>query len=318
MMWSSIHSVKFITVKAITDIRMLKSIFTKTSKTLQVPLGTLSKKYFSTGRLSGKTVVVCGAGNNADEEWGVGKYSSILLAREGANVVSVSNNSDHANGTTEIIKKEGNSGLSVTADCTSPEDVQRLLDETMKNFGQVDCLVNAGVYDAQPNGFEKISNLERWNQSMNLNLNAQFSLISTFLPQMTSQDNGGNFIFVSTIAATVGLGLGQQRHGYAAGKAGACTLTRRIGVEYAPQGIRGNTIEAGYIASPLVTRAVSNAGASLDKVTAVRDAYVPRGKQGVPKDVANAVVFLASDDASFINGVKLPVDGGTSSVTYGP
>jgi NAD(P)-dependent dehydrogenase (short-subunit alcohol dehydrogenase family) len=153
---------------------------------------------------------------------------------------------------------------------------------------------------------------------MNLNLNAQYSLINTFLPQMTSQENGGNFVFVSTIAATVGLGLGKQRHGYAAGKAGAATLTRRIGIEYAKEGIRGNVIEAGYIMSPLVTRAVEQAGADVGSVEAGRDAYTPRGKQGVPMDVAYASLYLASDEANFINGVKIPVDGGTSSCTYGP
>ena len=165
--------------------------------------------------------------------------------------------------------------------------------------------------------FDKLD-YEVWSRSMNLNLNAQYSLIHTFLPQMKSQENGGNFIFVSTIAATVGLGIGKQRHGYAAGKAGASTLTRRIGIEYAKDGVRGNVIEAGYIMSPLVTRAVNQAGAEVSAVEAVRDSYCPRGKQGVPMDVAYASLFLASEEANFINGVKLPVDGGTSSCTYGP
>jgi NAD(P)-dependent dehydrogenase (short-subunit alcohol dehydrogenase family) len=229
----------------------------------------------------------------------------------------VSNNADHANGTTEAIVAEGNNGTAFTGDCTNVADIERLLKTTVETYGQVDCVINAGVYDAQPNGFAKLDE-DTWERSMNLNLNAQYHIIRTFLPQMEEQAGGGNFVFVSTIAASVGLGLGPQRHGYAAGKAAATVLTRRIGVEYAKAGVRGNVIEAGYVASPLVTRAVSQAGADHAKVAAGRDAYTPRGLQGQPEDVAKACVFLGSDDASFINGVVLPVDGGTSSVTYGP
>jgi len=268
-------------------------------------------------RMADKTVVVCGAGNNEGEEWGIGKCTAILMAREGANVVSVSNIAEHSEGTTQQIESEGHNGLAVTVDCTSQEGVDQLLAETMAKYGQVDCLINAGIYDAQPNGFGKLSR-DVWERSMNLNLHAQFSLIDTFLPQMTSQKKGGNFIFVSTIAATVGLGIGKQRHGYAAGKAAASTLTRRIGIEYASQGIRGNVIEAGYIMSPLVSRAVAQAGADVSAVEAGRDAYCPNGKQGVPMDVAYASLFLASDEANFINALKMPVDGGTSTCTYGP
>jgi NAD(P)-dependent dehydrogenase (short-subunit alcohol dehydrogenase family) len=94
-------------------------------------------------RMAGKTVVVCGAGNNDGEEWGIGKCTAILLAREGANVVSVSNLKAHAEGTTNVIKGEGNAGLAVTADCTSESEVQRLLKETVQEYGQVDCLINA-------------------------------------------------------------------------------------------------------------------------------------------------------------------------------
>ena len=272
------------------------------------------------GRLSGKTVVVCGAGNDEGEAFGIGKMTAVVCAQQGANVVAVSNNKAHADGTAAAIASDPScSGpcLGVTADCTSEEEVEALLASVLAEYGAVDCLINAGVYDAQPNGFGKLDSA-RWMASMELNLHAQFYLVNTFLPAFTANDGGGNFVFVSTIAGSVGLGAGQQRHGYAAGKAGASTLTKRIGVEYASDGVRGNVVEAGYVASPLVTRAVDQAGADHDKVGAVRDSYTPRGKQGDPIDVAYACAFLASDEASFINAVTLPVDGGTSSVTYGP
>ena len=271
------------------------------------------------GRLAGKTVVVCGAGNDEGEAFGIGKMTAVVCAQQGANVVAVSNNKSHADGTAAAIAADPacvGTCLGVTADCTSQDEVKELLAAAVAKYGGVDCLINAGVYDAQPNGFGKLD-APRWMASMELNLHAQFYLVDTFLPAF--QERGcGNFVFVSTIAGSVGLGVGQQRHGYAAGKAGASTLTKRIGVEYAKDGVRGNVVEAGYVASPLVTRAVDQAGADHGKVGAVRDAYTPRGKQGDPVDVAYACAFLASDEASFINAVTLPVDGGTSSVTYGP
>merc|ERR1711871_1139148 len=156
------------------------------------------------------------------------------------NVVAVSNNAAHANGTAAAIDADATcigKCLPFTADCTKQSDIKDLLAATMDVYGSADSLINAGVYDAQPNGFGKLD-AERWMKSMELNLHAQFYLIDTFLPQMQAQATGGSFVFVSTIAGSVGLGLGQQRHGYAAGKAGASALTKRIGVEYASAGIR--------------------------------------------------------------------------------
>jgi NAD(P)-dependent dehydrogenase (short-subunit alcohol dehydrogenase family) len=276
------------------------------------------------GRLEGKTVVVAGAGNNDGEEWGIGKCTAILCAREGANVIAVSNNADHARTTEEQILSEGNVGMGFTADCTNLEDVEKLVEAAKAKYGTVDSVINAGVYDALPNGFKKLDPA-KWHRSMDLNLHAHYYLVYSFLPVMTAPEKTtGNFVFVSTVAAAIGLGNTVQRHGYAAGKAGAEALTRRIGVEYAPKGIRGNVVSAGYIASPLVTRAVNqaqSAGISVEHadVGATRDSYPPRGKQGEPMDVANACLFMANDDeASFVNAGILFVDGGQHACTYGP
>ena len=121
----------------------------------------------------------------------------------------------------------------------------------------------------------------------------------------------------------MGLGIGNQRHAYAAGKSGAATLTKRIGVEYAKKGIRGNVIGIGYVTGPLVNRAVASAIAggantTLEKVTATRDSYVPRGKQILPEEVAQTAAFLASDASSAINATEIYADGGSSGCTYGP
>ena len=105
---------------------------------------------------------------------------------------------------------------------------------------------------------------------------------------------------------------------YAAGKAAAATLTRRLGVENATKGVRGNVIAIGYVTGPLVNRAVANAGADIDAVTAVRDAYVPRKTQGTPFEVASIAAFLASEDSALINGTEVYADGGSHGCTYGP
>ena len=197
------------------------------------------------------------------------------------------------------------------------------VEATIAEYGSVNSVINAGVYDALPNGFKKLDP-EKWQRSMDLNLNAQYYMVYSFLPKLLENEDGGNFVFVSTVAAWIGLGNTVQRHGYAAGKAGAEALTRRIGVEYAPQGIRGNVVSAGYIASPLVTRAVNqakDAGIAVehDAVGAQRDSYPPRQKQGEPMDVANACLFMANDvEANFVNSGVLFVDGGQHACTYGP
>lgn len=271
--------------------------------------------------LKDKVVVVCGAGNPPAEGHGIGAWTSIVMARHGAKVVSVSNAALNAETVTAAIEKEGNSGIAHVADCTKSSDVEQLVQAVMERYGRVDVLINAGVHSALPMGFGKMSE-EAWKIGIDLNLNAQFLLIHKFMPIFEKQESG-NIIHFTTIASTVGLGMGAQRHAYAAGKSGAATLTKRIGVEYAKKGIRGNVIGIGYVNGPLVDRAVAaavqgGANTTLEKVTAVRDAYVPRGFQIQPEEVAQTAAFLASDASSAINGTEIYADGGSSGCTYGP
>jgi len=271
--------------------------------------------------LEGKVIVVAGAGNPPAEGHGIGAMTSIVLARQGASVVSVSNEALNAETVTAAIKAEGNVGMAHVADCTKPSDVEALVAACMAEYGKVDVLINAGIHSALPMGFGKMTE-EAWARGIDLNLNAHFHLIHKFLPVFKQQERG-NIIHFTTIASSVGLGLGSQRHAYAAGKSGAATLTQRVGVEHAKLGIRGNVIGIGYVTGPLVNRAVAQAiagGASttLEKVTATRDAYVPRGYQITPEEVAHTAAFLASDLSSAINGAEIYADGGSSGCTYGP
>jgi NAD(P)-dependent dehydrogenase (short-subunit alcohol dehydrogenase family) len=266
--------------------------------------------------LEGKVIVVAGAGNPPEEELGIGASTSLHLARHGATVVSVSNVAVNCDTVTDLITGEGLKGVSHVADCTDHGEAAALHARVKEEFGRVDCVINAGIHSALPMGFDKMTE-QAWETGIALNLDAHFNLVHAFLPTFVEQQSG-NIIHYTTIASSVGLGIGRQRHAYAAGKAAAATLTKRLGVEYAPQGIRGNVIAIGYVSGPLVNRAVANAGADIAAVTAGRDAYVPRGTQGTPMEVAEVAAFLASDNSKLVNAAEIPCDGGTSSCTYGP
>eukprot|EP01062_Namystynia_karyoxenos_P012120 TRINITY_DN14357_c0_g1_i1.p1 TRINITY_DN14357_c0_g1~~TRINITY_DN14357_c0_g1_i1.p1 ORF type:complete len:337 (+),score=95.75 TRINITY_DN14357_c0_g1_i1:65-1012(+) len=285
--------------------------------------------------LEGRVAVVCGAGNPPTEDWGIGMATAIVMARRGARVVAVSRcttaqTSEHC---AAVIHGESNECLPLQADMSTHAGVESLLDRVLEAYGKVDILVNAGVHNAQPNGLEKFTE-ETWLNSIQTNLHAQYHLCRHFAPAMV-RTGGGCILHYTTMAGTTGLGLGKQRHGYVAGKAGAAELTKRVGIEYASQGLRAVVVSIGYIKAPLVKRAVVAASArqpgpmdkdlgrallekNLTSVHDTRDSYVPRGKQGTPMEVANVGAFLASDEASFINATEVFVDGGSTTCTYGP
>ena len=266
--------------------------------------------------LEGKVIVNAGAGNPPAEGHGIGATTSLVLARHGAKVVSVSNVAENCDTVTAAIEAEGHEGMSYVADCTQRADVDGLVAAATAKYGQVDVLINSGIHSALPMGFGKMSE-DAWHTGIALNLHAHFNLIHGFLPAFLEQGKG-NIIHFTTIASSVGLGIGNQRHAYAAGKSAAATLTKRIGVENAKKGVRANVVGIGYVTGPLVNRAVAQAGADIEAVTAVRDAYVPRGTQIVPEEIGNVAAFLASDASAAVNGTELYADGGSAGCTYGP
>lgn len=207
-------------------------------------------------------------------------------------------------------------GSSFVADCTQYDQVEALREAVIQKYGRVDVVINAGIHDATPQGFGKMT-LEKWRGNMSLNLDAHFHLIHAFLPTFQAQGSG-NFMHYTTFGSTVALGMGKQRHGYFAGKGAAAILTKRIGIENAKAGIRANVLSIGYAEGPLVTRAVANAGADMAAVDAQRDANVPRGKQITTEEVGNLALFLASDASSAINATEVYADGGNHCTTYGP
>jgi NAD(P)-dependent dehydrogenase (short-subunit alcohol dehydrogenase family) len=156
--------------------------------------------------LKGKVVVVAGAGNPPSERDGLGATTSLTLAAHGAKVISVSHVAENCETVTGKIKAAGNQGFAHVADCTDYAQVEKLRDAVLAEHGRVDVLINAGIHDALPNGFKKMT-LEKWKSNMDLNLNAHFYLIHAFLPTFQEQ-NSGNIIHFTTFGSAVGLGMG--------------------------------------------------------------------------------------------------------------
>lgn len=266
--------------------------------------------------LQGKVAIVGGAGNPASEGHGIGAMTSLTLARYGVKVISVSNVAENCEYLTKCITDEGNDGMAYAADCTNYEEVEKLRDTVLEKYGKIDIMINAGIHDALPNGFKKMT-VPMWYRNMDINLNAHFHLIHAMVPTMQEQ-GFGNIQHFTTFGSAVALGMGVQRHGYFAGKAAAAILTRRIGIENAKKNIRANVISIGYATGPLVNRAVANANADIEAVNAARAANVPRGKQIQVEEIANTAAFLASDASSGINAAEVFADGGNHCTTYGP
>lgn len=289
---------------------MLSSLAKRSSRAL---FSTMPHPYAD---LAGKVCVVAGSGNPANERHGLGAMTSIYLARYGAKVVSVSHMDESAARVTKAITDEGNEGVGFVGDMRDYDKVTELKDFVLEKYGKVDVLINAGIHDALPNGFKKMT-LEKWQSNMDLNLNVHFHLIHAFLPAF--HDGGsGNIIHFNTFGGNNSLGMGAQRHGYFAGKGGAAILTRRIGIENSKKAIRANVLAIGYAEGPLVDRAVAQADADINAVNEKRGANVPRGYQITPDEVAGAACFLASDASSSINAAEIFADGGNHGVTYGP
>ena len=257
-------------------------------------------------KLTGKTALVFGAGSSGPG-WGNGKATAVLYAREGARVIAVDLNQDAAEETADCIEREGHTAIAMTGDITKSADVATIVEEAVTRFGAIDILHNnVGITDM---GDLAAISEERWQRVMDINLTGVFLTCRQVIPIMQRQKRGA-IINISSIAGAV---INPYPYfSYFASKAGLNHFTRAIAVQYARDGIRANAIMPGLMDTPMVHAQVAGQYADAAKMIAARDAMSPTGKMGTAWDVAKAAVFLASDDAAYINGVCLPVDGGLS------
>lgn len=256
------------------------------------------------GRVEGKVAIVTGAGS-AGPGIGNGKAAAVVLAREGAKVVLVDLNRDAAEETQSIINDEGGRCVVCRADVSSAEDCKAVVACATKTYGAVDILHNnVGIEEA--GGLEDTSE-ESWDRTLAVNLKSVFLMCREAARPMKAQGSGAivNISSINAIRTLPALSLA-----YGVSKAGVIAFTREIAVEFAAIGIRANSILPGMMQTPFVVTSLTEAyGGDISVMTSQRDALCPTGKQGDGWDVANLALFLASDEAKYITGTTVIVDG---------
>lgn len=259
----------------------------------------------STTPLDGRIALVFGAGSSGPG-WGNGKASAVTYARAGARVVAVDLLSASAEETAQIIAVEGGQARALQADVTRVDDVHRVVDAVLAEFGRIDILHNnVGVADI--GALEDITEA-RWQRILELNLTSVYRTCRRVIPAMRRQ-RAGAIVNISSVAGH--LVNRYPYYAYSASKAGLNHFTRALAVTYAPDGIRANVISPGMMDTPMVQRQIATSDQPA-AAAAARAAAVPMARQGDAWDVARAALFLASDEAAYITGVCLPVDGGLS------
>jgi NAD(P)-dependent dehydrogenase (short-subunit alcohol dehydrogenase family) len=255
-------------------------------------------------RLTGRVALVFGAGSSGPG-WGNGKAAAVLYAREGARVVCVDVNAVAAAETAGLIAAEGHDALALPADVTRAADVADIVARTVEEYGAIDVLHNnVGITDM--GALEDVTE-ERWHRVMDVNLTSVFLTCKHVLPVMQRQGRGAIVNISSLAGATINK---YPYFSYYASKAGLNHFTRALAVQYARQGIRANVVMPGVMDTPLIHTQISGQYADVDAMLRARHDMSPMGRMGDAWDVARAAVFLASDEAAYITGVCLPVDGG--------
>ena len=246
-------------------------------------------------QLRGKVAVVTGGGS------GIGRASAMALAREGARVVVADINAESAEETAQMIKKAGGESIFVGADVTKAGDVQSMVAKAIKAYGRLDCAHNnAGVGPVYGSIIE--SREEDWDRTININLKGVWLCLKYEIPEMLKSGKGA----IVNTASALGLVGMEKRAAYVTSKHGIVGLTKVAALEYATAGIRVNAVCPGYIHTPMIERV----WASDPESKKMHELISPMGRVGSPEEVAEAVVWLCSDAASFITGHCLVMDGG--------
>lgn len=263
------------------------------------------------GRLEGKTAVIVGAGQTPGDTIGNGRAMAILFAREGAEVMCVDRRLDSAEETVRMVADEDGRAFAFEADVTKGIACAAISAEAVARLKRIDILVNnvgTGRGDAPPHAIEE----EAWDRIMDINLKSMAMTIRHVLPVMRSQ-KAGAILNISSLAAVAG----HHMVTYEVSKMAVNRLTTAVAAGNAKHGVRCNVIMPGLMDTPMaITGIAAASGKSAETLRAERNARVPMGFMGSGWDTAYAALFLCSDEARFITGAVLPVDGGTS-VTIG-
>ncbi|GAA3546568.1 SDR family NAD(P)-dependent oxidoreductase [Amycolatopsis ultiminotia] len=260
-----------------------------------------------TAKLAGRTVLVVGGGQTAGETTGNGRAACLTYARHGARVLVVDRDLGSAEETAALVRDAGGAVRAHQADITSEVDCRGIPEAALAAFGRIDVLHNNVGF--VPAGRTERLAAEQWRTGFEVNLTGMWLTCKYVLPHLRANGAGA----VVNISSMAGLMAGGEAIAYATSKAAVHSMTRSLALEYAPHGVRVNCVAPGMVDTPMGVDTVARAtGTGRDEVAAQRAAMIPMGRQGTAWDVANAALFLASDDAAFVTGVVLPVDGGST------
>ena len=255
-------------------------------------------------RLRNRVVILFGGGS-VGEGWGNGKATAVAYAREGARVAVVDREGTAAAETADIIAALGGEAVSLTADATDAGSVRAAVEAAISAYGRIDILHN-NVGTTIMGGPVELTEAE-WHTVLDVNLTSAYLTSKYVLPGMVAQGRGA-IVNISSVAAI--RYTGYPYSAYYAAKAGLNQFTVGLSLQYARQGIRANSIIPGLMNTPLIYQQISGQYASAEDMARARDEATPMGRMGTGWDIAKAAVFLASDDAGYVTGVCLPVDGG--------
>ncbi|GIN38908.1 SDR family NAD(P)-dependent oxidoreductase [Heyndrickxia oleronia] len=249
-------------------------------------------------RLENKVAIITGGGT------GIGRETALLFAKEGAKVVVTDINQDSGSQTVKDLQANGNEALFIHHDVSNEDDWKKVAKETIDQFGKVDILFNnAGIYKIKP--LAEIE-LDEWNRLMSINVTGVFLGMKHIMPLMAKQKKG-SVINASSIAGL----MGSPGHVlYGASKGAVRIMTKDAAMEYAHVGVRVNSIHPGYIDTGMADYASEVTGSSKDELG---KNLFPLGHLGSVKDVANTVLFLASDESAFSTGAEFVIDGGATA-----
>jgi NAD(P)-dependent dehydrogenase (short-subunit alcohol dehydrogenase family) len=261
--------------------------------------------------LNGKIALVIGLGQSGGESWGIGAACAVLFARQGAIIFGGNRTIESTYKTQRTIQEEGGVCDVESADATSSTSIKNLVNACIAKHGRIDILLT-NVGQSQP-GCPATMEESVWDSQMDLNLRSVYLACHHVLPIMEKQATGGAIVCISSVAGM--RYIGKPQIAYNTTKAAILQFVKATAVMYADKGVRLNTVVPGLMDTPYTKSMATRYGKDYEQFKETRDKQVPMGRMGDAWDVANAALFLVSDEASYVTGQKIVVDGGITSST---